>query len=370
MSSRRGYLAGLAATALAGLAGCAGVVGTGADVGTDGTGGDATATPSLDAPSGSPPVAADSLTLGHATSHLREETSRGASKDGIPSIDDPQFVDPGEFGGDGGDPVFGLAFDGEARAYPQAVLVWHEIVNDVAAGVPVSVTYCPLTGTAMGFYRGSTTFGVSGRLVNNNLVMYDRENDGRWPQVTGTAIEGPHEGESLREFRLVWTTWERWRDRHPETRVLSADTDYARDYGSDPYGDYNPRRGYYARDHIGTLFPDLVEHDDRLPKKAVVFGARTTDGAVAFEKAALRDEPVVTADLAGDEVVGVYDAPLDTGYVYRTDGASVETAGEGRVRVDGQVHRADAVPLDRVYAFDAMWFAWHGFYPETELVTA
>jgi len=369
MASRRGYLAGLAAASLAGLAGCSGVVGTGPDVAADGDDGGTAS--SAGAPTdGSPPLADDPLTLGHETEHLRGETSRGAAKDGIPSIDDPQFVDPDEFEADDGDPVFGLTFDGETRAYPQSVLVWHEIVNDVAAGVPISVTYCPLTGTAMGFYRGDTTFGVSGRLVNNNLVMYDRANDGRWPQVTGTAIEGPHEGESLREFRLVWTTWGRWRDRHPETRVLSTETGYARDYGSDPYGGYNPRSGYYARDHIATLFPDLVDGDDRLPKKAVVLGARTTAGAVAFEKAALRDESVLTADLAGDEVAAVYDAPLDTGYVYRTGGASVEAAGEGRVRVDGEVHAADAVPLDRAYAFDAMWFAWHGFYPETGLVTA
>ncbi len=366
MPSRRDYLAGLAATSLAGLAGCSGVVGTGADVAEDGPSETTTTTP--DAPtSGSPPLAEDPLTLGHTTTDLRGQMMEGGpGKDGIPSVDDPTFVGPGETEIADDDPVFGLTLGGDVRAYPQAVLVWHEVANDVVSGTPVSVTYCPLTGTAMGFYRGDTTFGVSGRLVNNNLVMYDRANDSRWPQVTGTAIQGPQEGESLQEFRLVWTTLGRWRDRHPDTRVLSTETGYARDYTRDPYGDYSPREGYYARENATTLFSNLTE-DDRLPEKAVVLGARTPEGAVAFEKDTLRDRAVLTADLAGEEVVAVYDAPLDTGYVYRTGGASVAAAGEGRVGVGGETYPAADLPLDRVYAFDAMWFAWVGFYPETGL---
>ena len=356
---------------LAGLAGCSGVVGNGGVAGGEGGGSSERVTEGSppDAPTdGAPPLAESSLTLGHTTRSLRERIMEGGpGKDGIPSVDSPAFVGADEASVDGGDPVFGLAFGDDVRAYPQSVLVWHEIVNDTVSGVPVSVTYCPLTGTAMGFYRGDTTFGVSGRLVNNNLVMYDRANDGRWPQVTGTAIEGGQEGESLREFRLVWTTMRSWRERFPGTRVLSTETGFARDYGRDPYGGYNPRNGYYGRENVATIFPALVE-DDRLPEKAVVMGARTPEGAVAFEKATLREESVLTGTLAGDDVVAVYDPGLDTGYVYRTDGAAVDPAGDGSVRVDGEPHPAGALPLDSVYAFDAMWFAWVGFYPETGLV--
>jgi hypothetical protein len=78
--------------------------------------------------------------------------SGGPGKDGIPSIDKPRFVPASEAGfHDGDDPVFGLEFQGEVRAYPQLVLVWHEIVNDTIGGEPLAVTYCPLTGTVIGF---------------------------------------------------------------------------------------------------------------------------------------------------------------------------------------------------------------------------
>lgn len=87
---------------------------------------------------------------------------------------------------------------------PTAHPLWHEICTDVVSGVPVSVTSCPLTGAATGFEHGGTTFGISGELVSSNLVMYDRATDSQWPQMLATAIEGPFEGRSLREFRLAW----------------------------------------------------------------------------------------------------------------------------------------------------------------------
>ena len=368
MPTRRTYLSGLAAASLAGLAGCSGIVGSSPDRGGGGDGPVPAATPPPDAPTdGSPPAADTSLHLGHTTAALREQIMEGGpGKDGIPSIDSPSFLAADEADVPGGDPVFGVAFGADVRAYPQSILVWHEIVNDTVADVPVSVTYCPLTGTAMGFYRGDTTFGVSGRLVNNNLVMYDRATDSRWQQVAATSIEGDHEGTSLEEFEVTWTSWRAWRDRHPETRVLSTDTGYARDYTRDPYGDYNPKRGYYGRANQATIFPELVE-DDRLPEKAVVVGARTTEGAVAFEKALLRRERVVTGVAGETSVVAVHDPALDDVAVYRTGDATVEPAGDGRARVDGEVHPVAELPLDPVVAFDAMWFAWVGFYPETEL---
>jgi hypothetical protein len=368
MPSRRTYLAGLSTAALAGLAGCSGVVGSGPDLAGDADGGSRTGTPPSDAPAGgSPPAASTPLHLGHSTAALRENIMEGGpGKDGIPSVDSPSFVAADEVDVADGDPVFGVAFGDDVRTYPQSILVWHEIVNDTVADVPVSVTYCPLTGTAMGFFRGETTFGVSGRLVNNNLVMYDRATESRWQQVAATAIDGRREGDSLREFEVVWTTWGAWRERHPGTRVLSTETGYARDYGRDPYGGYNPRTGYYERTNDATLFPKLVE-DDRLPAKDVVVGARTTDGAVAFEKQLVRSERVVAGTAGETPVVAVYDPALDDVAVYRSGDATVEAAGEGRVRVDGEVYPAGGLPLDPVVGFDAMWFAWVGFYPDTEL---
>ena len=344
----------LATTGIAALAGCS----SGDDGGT-------TLSGPLDLP-----TADEGLPLPADPAALREEArSGGPSKDGIPSIDDPSFIEPdaADFL-DPGDPVFGVVSDGVTKAYPQKILVSHEIVNDNLDGTPVSVTYCPLTGTVQGFYRGNTEFGVSGRLINANLVMYDRTTEAWWPQLLATAIPGPWnenpEIRSLREFRLIWTTWEQWREQHPETHVLSTDTGHAQNYGRDPYGSYNPRGGYYDSEHL--LFPGRVD-DDRYHPKRVVMGARTADGAIAFLKDAIREKRMMTGDLGETPVVAVYDDRYDTAYVYRNPEQHAVSDADGGVAVGGSTYAPDSLPLSRIHTFDAMWFAWVGYYPETNV---
>jgi len=306
-----------------------------------------------------------------APADLRDAAqSGGPSKDGIPAIDDPTFVGPGaaDFLGPG-DPVFGVARDGVAKAYPQQILVTHEIVNDELAGTPVSVTYCPLTGTVQGFERGETTFGVSGLLINSNLVMYDRATEAWWPQILATSIPGPWNVDppirSLREFRLIWTTWGRWRDAHPETMVLSTDTGHARNYASDPYGSYNPDGGYYESDNL--MFSALTS-DDRYDNKRVVMGARTSDGAAAFPKDVLQQEKFLPGEIGETPVVAVFDERYETGYVYLNPEDRAYDYDDGSVvDPDGTVHDPDDLGLPRVHTFDAMWFAWAGYYPDTNV---
>jgi hypothetical protein len=297
-----------------------------------------------------------------------QATSGGVEKDGIPAIDDPQFggVDVGTDQLEPGDIVFGVTIDGEARAYPQRILVHHEIVNDTFGDRGVAVTYCPLTGTAIGFERGSVEFGVSGQLVNSNLIMYDRETDSWWPQILGASILGTMKGRSLREVPVVWTTWERWRTAHPDTAVLTEDTGFVRDYGDDPYGVYNPRGGYYHNDRV--IFPRMHRDDQYRPKR-VVLGARSTDGTVAFDTQRLRSERLLEATVGGVPYLAVSDDALDFGYVYRNpDGRSIQTSADGYVGPDGETHAADSLPLEPVNAFDAMWFAWIAFYRESVVV--
>jgi hypothetical protein len=291
----------------------------------------------------------------------------GPGKDGIPSIDDPQFdgVEGGNEMLDPGDPVFGVEIDGDARAYPQRILVLHEIVNDSFGDRNVAVTYCPLTGTALGFERGDVEFGVSGNLVNNNLIMYDRETDSRWPQILGTGVDGQLTGKSLQEFRLVWTTWEQWREKHPDTQVLNQQTGFARNYGRDPYGSYNPRGGYYDN---GRLLFENLNSDDRFSPKKVFMGARSADGAVAFDKTLLREDGLLDAEVGGVPYLAAYDSTLDTAYAYRNpDGVSIDRTSAGYESPEG-THDAAELPLEPVHTFDAMWFAWAGFYPNTVVV--
>ncbi|WP_324757407.1 DUF3179 domain-containing protein [Haloarcula montana] len=360
MHTRRSFLRGVGVAGVVGLAGCLG----GDEPSAEGSSNEPTAT--SDATGAPPPTAERSLYLAQDIGTLDGEViSGGVPKDGIPAIDEPTFQAAEEASLDDGEPVFGLVRGGDTRAYPQRILVHHEIVNDTVDGDPVAVTYCPLTGTAQGFERGPVEFGVSGNLVNSNLVMYDRGTDSRWPQILATAIDGPLAGETLREFRVVWTTWGKWRAAHPGTAVLTEDTGYTRRYGDDPYGQYNPPGGYYASDR--TLFEPL-SRDDRAHPKSVVVGTRTADGALAFDKESLLSAGVLTGAIQGRQYVAVADDALSTGYVYANpDGRTVEKRANG-YSLDGEPVAADSLPLERALAFDAMWFAWAGFYPGTGYV--
>jgi len=352
--SRRRFVGTAGSVALAGLAGCL-----------DGTLGPLGGSDHGDAPTSGPPTVDRSLPEAYSLDELDDAVmSGGPGKDDIPSIDDPSFVaaDDAPSTLADGDPVFGVELDGEAKAYPQYVLVWHEVVNDVVGDRTVAVAYCPLTGTAQGFDRGESEFGVSGRLINSNLVMYDRGTDTWWAQMLARGVRGPDEGAYLSEFQVIWTTWGRWREQHPETTVLTEDTGYVRDYGGDPYGQYNPRMGYYDN---GSLLFDPLASDDRFAPKDVVIGARTADGALAVPKGRLRDRGVVVGSVGGVSYATVYDEALDTGYVYRNPDDRSVALDDGAVTVDGDAHDPDALPLDRVIGFDAMWVAWYGYYPST-----
>lgn len=382
--SRRRVLKLGGTVGLVGLAGCAGSRDDGAtgpravptDDGEDSPDGEEEGEPPAvedeandDEPSGiGPPTADRDLHLDYTIEDLTDAArSGGPPPDGIPAIEEPSFNEAGDPPThlDADDPVFGVVMNGEAKAYPQYNLVWHEIVNDVIAGEAVSVTYCPLTGTAQGFKRGETTFGVSGQLINTNLVMFDRGTESWWPQMLAFGILGEYEGSFLEEFQVVWTTWDRWRETYPETVVLNEDTGHARDYGRDPYGSYNPLGGYYEDDRI--LFPPLAE-DDRFHAKEVVLGMRNADGALCIRKAALREQEVLEGTLNGTPYVGVYHSDLDTGFVYRNPDERDVTVEDDVVTVDGDSYRADELPLDREIAYDALWLAWYGYYPSTTVL--
>ncbi len=295
--------------------------------------------------------------------------SGGPPKDGIPSIDRPTFASPAEVELlDDQATVLGVATEAQVKAYPRQILVHHEIVNDVIGTTPISLTYCPLTGTGQAFARGQTEFGVSGRLINSNLIMYDRARDRWWPQLPAVSIPGPWNdtpgGVPLREINVVRTTLGRWRKRYPGTQVMTHDTGYTRDYGRDPYAD----RGYYRLD--GTLF-DTTHEDNRYHAKHWVYGVRLGASAAAFSREYVHAEGVVPGTLGERPIVAVYDPELETAHIYRNP-------EERRFRYeDGGIHERagttyppDALPLPKLVAIDAFWFAWAAYYPETAVYDA
>jgi hypothetical protein len=267
-----------------------------------------------------------------------DEVMQGCGRrDCIPSIDDPRFVAAGDadFLPDE-DIVMALELQGESRAYPVTILNYHEIVNDVIAGRPVAVTYCPLCGSGLVFERTfegrAVDFGVSGLLRNNDLILYDRATESLWQQITGRAFAGPLRGEELRSVPVAMTRWGTWRTVHPDTRVLSTDTGVDRPYASKtPYGDYDSS----AR----LLFP--VALDRRLRPKTVVYGVELDGASFAVTERALERERSI-------EQIG---AP----------GLAWQLTDSGHVAV----RRADSG--EPLVAHRMFRFAWFSFHIDTEL---
>jgi len=317
--------------------------------------------------------------------------SGGPPPDGIPPIDKPKYVSTEEadrtMGGLLKDDsiVFGIDYKGEAKAYPRSVMVWHEIVNEEIDGQRVSITYCPLTGSAIGFKgklgKKTTTFGTSGKLLNSNLVMYDRlaGTDSYWPQILGRSIQGPRLGHRLSSFPVVWTTWNRWKSKHPNTSVLTSDTGYIRAYGNDPYGSYQRSGSYYQ---VGQPMFEVMAENDRFPPKKVFTGIRVKDCSLAVPKKEFRSLKTINTELGGEPIVIVYEEALDTIRAFsRKIGGKVRRfeRKEGQLisKPDGTAWqedgRATEGPLaDRelgpITFFDVMWFAWYAFYPGTEVL--
>jgi Protein of unknown function (DUF3179) len=244
---------------------------------------------------------------------LSEFQSGGPPRDGIPPVDEPKHTSQADADGwpSPREPVLAVEIGDAVRAYPIQILVWHEIVNDSLGGRPIAVTYCPLCNSSLVFdrrVRGRTlTFGTTGNLRNSDLVMWDRQTESWWQQLSADAVVGELTGTRLKVLPSQTLSWVDFRRLHPGGDVLSRDTGVPRDYGSNPYA------GYDQPDSEPFLFEG--ETDDRLPPKervVAVFAPRETV-VVAFSR--LADEPVVEVEAGGLPVVVLYKrgvvSPLD-----------------------------------------------------------
>ncbi|HCW83037.1 MAG: DUF3179 domain-containing protein [Planktotalea sp.] len=172
-----------------------------------------------------------------------EIMSGGPPKDGIPALSNPKFrkaITETRIGGT--EPVITVEINGDARTYPVRYLTWHEIANDVVGGVPVAVTFCPLCNSGITFDRrvkqGTLTFGVSGKLRNSDMLMYDRETETWWQQAIGEAIVGDLLGTELVQLPTWMESWDEFVARNPEGLVME-EPDFARQYGRNPYVSYD-----------------------------------------------------------------------------------------------------------------------------------
>ena len=173
-----------------------------------------------------------------------EIMSGGPPKDGIPSIDNPRFVALADLKDVAGtEPVIGFSYKGDARAYPLRVLIWHEIVNDMVGGLPITVTYCPLCNSAIVFDRRLDgrvlDFGTTGKLRRSDLVMYDRQTESWWQQFIGEGIVGEMTGKRLKMLPARVESLDNFRKRFKTAKVLVPNNASMRPYGRNPYAGYD-----------------------------------------------------------------------------------------------------------------------------------
>ncbi len=327
---------------------------------------------------------------------LDDLVSGGPPPDGIPPIDQPRFeaVDEVAWLSDS-DPVLSLTVDGETRGYPVAIMTWHEIVNDEVAGTPVAVTYCPLCNSGVAFHRvvdgRRLDFGTSGMLYADNLVMYDRQTQSLWPQLTGLASVGALTGTQLEAIPMGAVGWAQFRDAHPDARVLTRDTGQDRDYGANPYVGYDEPDG-------GLLAPLPDGTDDRLLVKERVMGLGEGAAAVAVTRKLVADAGILEMKLDGKKV-SLWHAPgqasaldearivdsQDVGSVaaysprvrgrdltwQRSGGTFVDTQTGSRWNIAGEAVAGPlrGARLAPVKHLDTFWFAWVAFQPDTRLIS-
>jgi hypothetical protein len=313
----------------------------------------------------------------------------GAARDGIPALTNPSLVAPGESGTSylrDTDRVMGVVVDGQAVAVPLRIQWWHEVVNLDIGDRHLAVTHCPLTGSSLVFDRGpagDVTFGVSGLLYLNNLILYDRtEPESFWPQMARRATCGERTGTPLTMVASLETTWDSWRTMHPGTLVVSSFTDTPRDYRVYPYGGY---------DNLGNpdlLFPIPGSVDGRrLPKERVLGLPAGATSGIAFpfgELQAIGSLAVVETSVDGSEVVVFWDgrAQAAMGYYPEGPGGHLTFRVEGDRILDdatGSAWRIDGLAIEGplagaslqpvAEAFVSYWFAWALFHEEAELWT-
>lgn len=355
------------------------------------------AAPGLLAPETPPPGAESefSTDFSRHTVPYDEIFSGGPPKDGIPAIDTPQFVTVAQADAwlQPREPVVLVQVDNDARAYPLQILTWHEIVNDTVGGLPLTVTFCPLCNTAIAFERTPAgrvlDFGTTGRLRFSNLIMYDRQTESWWQQAGGDSIAGELAGSQLTFYPATIIAWDEFKAAHPDGQVLSRETGFGRNYGSNPYVGYDDVNSspFLFR---GPTTPGM------LSPMARVLTIDLNGVAVAYPYDVLA-EALVVNDLVGGRPVAVFwqsgvASALDSGSIPhgrdvgsaaafspQLDGRQLTFVNEaGRIvdaetgsvwnllgqAVDGELAGQQLTPVVGVNHF---WFSWAAFKPETRI---
>ncbi|MEM9673272.1 MAG: DUF3179 domain-containing protein [Cyclobacteriaceae bacterium] len=303
----------------------------------------------------------------------------GPGKDGIPALENPELISPAQATYlDPQDLVVGFVEGKEAVAYPHKILDWHEIINDKVGATSVAITYCPLTGTGIGWSRMinnvETTFGVSGLLYNTNLIPYDRATDSNWSQMRLDCVNGELKGEEVATLAVVETTWATWQQMYPDTKVVSTNTGFSRNYQRYPYGDYRTN-------NENIIFP-VSNQDDRIPAKDRVLGVLIGGNAKIYPLEVFAGTPRLVLDSHAGKLLAVvgsqeqnFIAAFETGektLEVVNDALPVVMQDEAGNQYDVFGYAVDGPDagsrLTPVTSYIGYYFAWQAFYPDAPIV--
>jgi hypothetical protein len=264
---------------------------------------------------------------------LEKILSGGPGKDGIPALTNPAFVTVEEAKKFLKDDMEGIkvTVGNITRFYPYNILVWHEVVNDVIEGKHLAVTFCPLCGSAIVFdaeVNGTAeNFGVSGKLYESNLLVYDKTTESLWSQIRGEAVMGEKTGTKLALYPSQVISFKDLKVKYGDAEVLSDNTGYSRDYTFYPYGDYN--------ESPDTYFPVSVK-DNRFPAKEIMYAVNFGEKSIAFKFKDLSETPA-TLTIGSEQIIAI-----------KKDN-EVEAKDE-----DGKI----------IPGYYAMWFSWAAHHQE------
>jgi hypothetical protein len=311
-----------------------------------------------------------------------EVVDGGPGQDGIPAIDAPEFEAAATITTVEADTlVVVVKHRDEVKAYSHDILDWHEVVNDGSTADPITISYCPLTGSALAWAGDAgqvrRSFGTSGLLYQSNLILYDRRTESRWSQMLQQAVWGERAGELPTTYQVVEMKFSTLQAMYPDALVMTRQTGWSRDYNTYPYGFY--------LGHEGLLFP-VEPVDNRMHLKTRVIGIHSGSTSRVFQRdgfgpttQALNEQftsrPIVVVGNSDLDFAAIYDRELSDGTILnftplQNDLPNVMTDPEGNVwdvfgtAVSGP--RAGE-QLEMTSSYTAFWFAWAAFFPDPEI---
>lgn len=308
---------------------------------------------------------------------IEEVRDGGPGKDGIPSIDDPQFDHISTVTNLDDDALVVVSKLGDqVYIYSHEIMDWHEIVNHFTSDGDLAMTYCPLTGTAIGWNANvngrRSQFGVSGLLYNSNLMPYDRATNSTWSQMRLDCVNGASINTRIELMHLMETTFATAKSMFPDALSLNTNTGINRSYGVYPYGSY--------RTNTQLIFPVDDETDSSLHLKERVLGVQANGSTIAFTFDSFDQTSTVVKDaqVGGTNVVAIGNKESNFLVAFennlnnqQVNLSGIEMTGEGIAQDDnGNIYNGfgevisgpnTGSELTEVVNYIGYWFAWDAF---------